>query len=272
MAEPLVIGASLTVDGLGRWRDWLWEVDRDLELQSFHAAAVLDGDWRPLADRARALLAGYRGRIGIHGPFLGFTIHSADPAVRAVAARRIDQGLDVCAHLGATQMVIHSPYTTWDSENLDNYPATRARVIEAVHATLGRAVQRAGTLGVEIVIENISDSQPMDRLILAESFGAAAVAVSLDTGHAHWAHRRLGAPAVDRHVQMVARRLRHVHLQDSDGAADRHWCPGEGSVPWAAVLRALVALPHRPRLVMELRDDAQLKAGLAHLAATGLAR
>jgi hypothetical protein len=70
--EPLVIGAALTVPWIETWRDWLFEADRDVEVQSFHAAEVLDGDWRPLADRARAALAGHRGRIGIHGPFWGF--------------------------------------------------------------------------------------------------------------------------------------------------------------------------------------------------------
>jgi sugar phosphate isomerase/epimerase len=184
----------------------------------------------------------------------------------------MDQGLDVCAHLGATQMVIHSPYATWDTANLDNYPGTRDRVMGNVHATLDAAVKRAEALGVEIVIENISDTNPADRLALADSFGSEAVKVSLDTGHAHWAHVAQGAPAVDFHAMAVGRRLAHVHLQDSDGVADRHWCPGEGTIRWAAVLRALAGMPLRPRLVMELRDPARVADGLAHLAATGLAR
>lgn len=32
--------------------------------------------------------------------------------------------------------------------------------------------------------------------------------------------------------------LAHVHLQDVDGHADRHWAPGEGEIEWTAVFRA----------------------------------
>jgi len=81
-----VIGAALTNAELTVWRDWILEKDRDLELQSFHSAAALDGDWRPLADQVKELLAGYNGRLGIHGPFWGFTVHSSDPLVRKPSA------------------------------------------------------------------------------------------------------------------------------------------------------------------------------------------
>ena len=38
---------------------------------------------------------------------------------------RIDRAIDVCEKLGATQMVLHSPYDNWDQANLDNRPADR---------------------------------------------------------------------------------------------------------------------------------------------------
>lgn len=61
---------------------------------------------------APSLRAGHGGRLRIHGPFWGFTVASKDPEVRALVRRRMDQGLDAAAELGAIQMVIHSPYTT----------------------------------------------------------------------------------------------------------------------------------------------------------------
>jgi sugar phosphate isomerase/epimerase len=77
------------------------------------------------------------------------------------------QGLDVCAHLQATQMVIHSPFTTWDYNNLDLYPEARAAVVERAHATLQGVVRRAEDLGVVLVIENIEDKDPHARVELA---------------------------------------------------------------------------------------------------------
>ncbi|MFN6978725.1 MAG: sugar phosphate isomerase/epimerase family protein, partial [Gemmobacter sp.] len=265
-----VIGAAMPTSALETYRDWILEKNRDLEIQSFINAEVLNGDWQPLADQTRRLLDGYTGRLGIHGPFWGLNIAALDPDVRSVVARRMDQGLDVCAAIGATQMVIHSPYTTWDYNNIDNYPGGRARLIEAAHATIGAAVKRAGDQGVVLVIENIEDIDPLDRLRLAESFGSDAVRVSVDTGHAQYAHGSTGAPPVDYYITAAGAMLDHIHLQDAEGYADRHWSLGEGTIRWAQVFRAIAALPVRPRLLLELRDNTQIPASMAFLAAEGL--
>ncbi|MCO8146117.1 sugar phosphate isomerase/epimerase [Rhodovulum tesquicola] len=269
MALP-VIGAALDTAGLEIWRDWILEKNRDLELQAFHTAAVLDGDWSAEAAHTRKLLDGYTGRLGIHGPFWGFGIATSDPEVQRVVARRMDQGLDVCAAVGATHMVIHSPYTTWDYKNLDNYPDNRRNLMDNVHACIGAAVRRAEDQGVTLVMENIEDIDPRDRQRLVESFGSPALRLSLDTGHAHYAHGSTGAPPVDYFVTAAGALLDHVHLQDADGHADRHWAIGEGTILWPAVFRAIAALEVRPRLILELGDKAGIRASMDYLARMGL--
>ncbi|MFC7607601.1 apurinic/apyrimidinic endonuclease family protein [Teichococcus aestuarii] len=109
MTDKPILGAALTLKGITQHRDWLLEKQRDLEIQDLHSAEVLDGDWRPVAERLRALLDGHTGRVGLHGPFWGFKIDSHDPEIRAVVRRRLLQGLEACAAVGATQMVVHSP-------------------------------------------------------------------------------------------------------------------------------------------------------------------
>ncbi|TBW35213.1 sugar phosphate isomerase/epimerase [Siculibacillus lacustris] len=270
--RPLpLLGAALTLDTLALHRDWIFERQRDLELQDFCFAEVLSGDWRSRADAARTALAGYRGRLGIHGPFWSLPLAADDPEIRAVVARRMAQGLDVCEAIGATQMVIHSPYTTWDHANLDEHRDARARLIERAHLTLDAAVARARDIGTTLVIENIEDKDPHARVELAASFDAAVVRVSLDTGHAHYAHGSTGAPPVDRYVQAAGAALDHVHIQDADGYADRHWLPGEGTVAWPAVFRAVAKYCDRPRLLIEVKDQVGLRRGADHLVGLGLA-
>ena len=167
-------------------------------------------------------------------------------------------------------MVIHSPYSTWDHNNLDNNPGARDQVIENVHATIGAAVKRAEDMGVVLVIENIEDKDPAERVRLAESFDSPAVRVSIDTGHANYAHGSTGAPPVDYYVTAAGEMLNHVHLQDTDGYADRHWSLGEGNIRWDAVFRALGRLEVAPRLVLELKDKDQIPASMAYLEAEGL--
>lgn len=272
MTDLPVLGAAMTLPDYEKHQALMTELPRDLELQDFIFADVLNGDWRDLAGKAKTLLAGHQGRVGIHGPFMGFTIDTADPDVRDVVTRRLLQGLDVCETLGATHMVVHSPFTTWDHNNLDNSPNGRDRMTELCHLTLDPVVRRAEDIGCELVIENIEDKDPHDRVRLADSFKSDSVAVSIDTGHAHYAHGSTGAPPVDYYIHAAGNRLRHIHLQDADGYADRHWTLGQGTIQWEAVFDALKSLTSTPRLIIELRDNAGLPASIGYLNALGLAR
>ncbi|MHC2480703.1 sugar phosphate isomerase/epimerase [Rhizobium leguminosarum] len=168
-------------------------------------------------------------------------------------------------------MVIHSPFTSWSYNNLDDNAGAREALVERTHMTLRDAVRRAEDIGCTMVIENIEDKDPHIRVALAESFNSPAVAVSIDTGHAHYAHGYTGAPPVDYYVKAAGNRLQHVHLQDADGYADRHWSLGEGSIHWHAVFRALAKLESNPRLIIEIKDKSKIPASAAYLASIGVA-
>jgi sugar phosphate isomerase/epimerase len=266
-----ILGAALSATTLPLHRDWLFGLNRDLEIQDFDDAAFLNGDWRPHAAHMRQLLDGHKGRVGIHGPFWGFAIDSQDPDVRAVVQKRQSQGLDVCEALGATHMVVYSPYTTWDYYNFDDNPGSRGDIVDRVHETLRPAVARAETMGVTLVIENIEDIDPQSRVKLTQSFDSTAVRVSLDTGHAYYAHGTNGAPPVDYYVEAAGDMLAHVHLQDADGYADRHWLPGDGTLNWRSLFRAMARYQSDPRLIIEVKDQINLMCGVEYLVSLGVA-
>ena len=267
---PPVIGACLPVEEIPNYRDWLFDKDRDLEIQSFTQAAVLDGDWRPLAEEAVRLLDGHKGRRGIHGPFWGLSLSSPDPEIQRVVSDRILQGLEVCEALGATQMVLHSPFTHWTVNNFPRYDAWRNGVWDSMTKTLKIGVKRAEDLGVTIVLENIEDPDPSDRVAFVRDYASPALRVSIDTGHAECARGMHGAPPVDYFVRAAADTLHHVHLQDCDGYADRHWAPGQGTIRWHSVFRALSDIDAHPHLVLELRDYAMIPTAMAFLEREGL--
>jgi sugar phosphate isomerase/epimerase len=266
-----VLGAALALDNLALHRDWILEHQRDVELQAFFKPEALDGDFGPDVARARSILDGHTGRLGIHGPFWGFSIASHDAAIRRVVTDRFLKALEICEQVKANQMVIHSPATTWGFNNLQAFPDETAKLIERTHLTLEKVVKRAEDIGVTLVIENIEDRDPAERVRLAQSFNSERVKVSIDTGHAHYAHVSTGAPPVDIYVIAAGDMLEHVHLQDADGFADRHWLPGEGTVNWIAIFKALEKLTSNPRLVLEVRDQPAVLKGARHLVELGLA-
>lgn len=266
-----VVGAQLSVLDLVRHRDWVFEKDRDLELPEFCMADILANP-DPFLDMAKRALDGWNGRLGIHGPFAGFELDVKDREIRALVQKRIDQALDVCEALNARQMVLHSPYDRWDQCNLDNTPGGRDKRCSAILETLAPALTRAQDLGVQIVLENIKDTDPADRLAVVKAADTPALALSVDTGHAHWAHWVDGAPPVDRFISSAGTQLGHVHLQDTDGWADRHWPLGEGNIVWPAVFKALAGCDASPHLIVEINDFDRVEASVAHLASLGLAQ
>ncbi len=271
MPELPVIGAQLSVLDLPAHRDWLAECDRDLELPEFSLPDILRAP-EPFIDMARAALDGWRGRLGIHGPYSGFELDVTDRELRGLVQGRLMAALDVCAALGAVQMVIHSPHDAWDADNADVTPRARRAGIGAVVDTLAPVLARARDQGVVLVLENVRDTDPEFRAAVVAAADSAALKLSVDTGHAFWAHRSQGAPDAAGFIRAAGADLAHVHLQDSDGRADRHWPLGEGDEDWPAVMAAIAASGARPHLIVELRDFSRAPASVAHLSVLGLGR
>ena len=143
-------------------------------------------------------------------------------------------------------------------------------MIARVHQTIGRVAKRAAEIKCALVIENIFDLHPGPWIELVRSFASDYVRASIDVGHAFVMHRAGGAPP-DAFVREAGPLLEHVHVQDSDGLSDRHWCPGDGEVNWFALFEALRDLKHQPRLLLELREYDRICDGAAFLAARGFA-
>lgn len=268
---PLKIGACLRSAEIARHRDWLFDAERDIELQDFMTHAALGAERADRVAAARTALAGHRGRIGIHGPYEGLDIDNKDAELRPLITARFLRALEAAEAVGARQMVLHSPYRAWFANNRLVAPDYVQSKLARIHDVLGAVVRRAEACGVTLVIENIEDVDPATRRALVDSFASPAIALSIDTGHAQLARRMSGAPPVDYFVRDAGAQLAHVHLQDVDGHADRHWAPGEGEIEWHAVFRALNDCPAQPHLVLELRDKADIPKGFGYLRDLGLA-
>lgn len=267
---PLV-GAAMPIAELPKHLAWLLEGQRDLELWDASYGDVLDGEWRSLVREARRLLDGYTGRLGIHGPWNGVPLTCPDARVRALASDRLKQGLEFAGALGATHMVIHSPFDFFGSPHVAHTrSAGLGEEIELAHMTLANILPIAEQIGCALVVEVCSDTSTRPLIELVRSFPGDTVRLSLDVGHA-LVMQRCGGPPADQWVRDGAEILAHLHLQDNDGLLDRHWAPGEGNLNWYALFEALAEIDSQPRILLELANTDKIAAGAAYLAGRGLA-
>ena len=271
MTLPL-LGAALSLEDVPALQAWICDAGRPVEMQDFVAPEVIAGDCSDRIEGWRRALQGHGGPRGLHGPFLGLDIASVDGDVRAVVQRRLIRGLEIAEALAASHMVVHSPFTHWHFLNYATYPTLRADLCSAAADCLAPVLDRAAAVGCTVMLENIDDASPADRTDLVAMLDHPNLMVSVDTGHAELAHGRYGAPPVVDFIAASAGRIGHVHLQDADGYADRHWHPGEGRIPWGPVFEALAHSAPAARLILEVaRHTHRLPETVAALASRGLA-
>lgn len=271
MTLPL-LGTAVTLATYPPIRDWVCGPGRALEIQDFCGIGVLERDYSDLLTAWLTQLDGHSGPRGIHGPFFGLDISNPDAEMRAVIQKRMLQSLLVVEALNADLMVIHSPFNHWHQLNRANYVDVYPGLMDAAATCLAPVLARAAEIGCTLVLENCDDTDPVARVDLVRQIGHPNLQVSIDTGHADICHGRYDAPHVVDYIAAAAGYLDHVHLQDVDGYADRHWHPGDGRIAWQPVFGALATLKERPRLTLEVRSDLQrLPATVARLEGMGLA-
>ncbi len=262
---PLVVGAAMRSIDLPTYRDWLLEKQRDVEIQDAISPEVLDGDWKANAAAVNDALDGHTGRRGIHGPFLTLTIAPQDPKLQQLVVDRLKQGLEFAAEIGGTHMVIHSP-VTYLGQPVNKPKSTMSRMQE----TLAEVVPFAQQANCTLMVENIFGYRPDWHAEMVRGVESNFVRVSIDTGHAYITSLQYGAPP-DVWIRRAGDLLGHVHLQDTDGMYDRHWAAGQGQIRWHSVFKALQALDHHPRLIIEMMQKEDIPVCAKYFVDEGLA-
>jgi len=205
-----------------------------------------------------------------------------DPEIQKVVQKRLLQSLDYCEAVGATHMVVHSPYQLLGDPVITSATDLGIGDSKALAMdTLLPAVKRAEQIGCTLVIECIFDRHPLVLVDFVRSFQSEFVRMSVDVGHAFINHTWQGAPPPDIWVREAGSLLGHVHLQDTDGWSDRHWAPGDGKMHWApgdgkigwdALFTAIHDVKANPRLILELKDLKAIPKGHRFLVEQGLGR
>lgn len=188
-----------------------------------------------------------------HAPFADdIDITSLDTRLRTRACDEISLAMEAAARLGVRYFVLHP-----GPEASDLPRAERLDRMENAAASLDRAASRCDELGLRLVLENmlphLFSGHVRELLWLLGALASTAVGICLDTGHAflsgdlaNVAHKLSG------HLWMV-------HASDTRGTYDDHLPPGDGVVPWEALMRQLHASRFDGAFVLEIANGGPIE-------------
>jgi len=163
-------------------------------------------------------------------------------------SRRIDAMDEIKRALESAEKIPFRNLVLHLGEHSDSWSP---RTIENALTALEHLGAFARPLGVRLLLENLrNEPTTPEHLVEILQFGHLNnVGVCLDLGHAHLT---VGIPAA---IGTLDGRIASVHVHDNKGVKDDHLWPGDGSIDWAATVKALQDFPTPPAIVLEIHHS-----------------
>jgi sugar phosphate isomerase/epimerase len=175
-------------------------------------------------------------------PYFEPSLISPNPQHRADRMQLILKTLGFAKAIGAKNISITS------GRCLGGMPpqsATR-QFAESIQPILDRAHQLDVNVGIEcepgLFIEYVSE---LDQWIGKDSSGR--LGANLDLGHSYVLGEEVGFA-----IELLGKNIWNMHVEDIPNRKHYHMIPGEGTMPWLAIRRALDAIKYDRYLTVEL--------------------
>jgi sugar phosphate isomerase/epimerase len=212
-------------------------------VELWHSAVLHD---EQVLGQLRRLAAGCVSSV--HGPFgSSLDISSSDEDVRLAGVAASLSAADLLAKLGGKTLVVHgsTPVEASDAVERTNRCA----------ASLGQIADHCLNLGIGVAVELLAgpfvggSAESLAQVLrLADRVN---IGVCIDVNHAFPPESLIPT------VEILAPRILGLHISDYDGVNELHRLPGEGTIDWRALIRALRKVGYRGAFTYEARFEAE---------------
>jgi len=206
-----------------------WFRDSELKLHSLHSPMYTDEYWGR---------SGPDTHINITEHAKGNRIKWVDEIKRAIEVAELVPFRYLIQHLGVN-----------DQEYSD-------RTADAAYSSLDELGVFARQRGVEILLENIrNDLASATRLRQFNDMTHLNLNYVFDAGHAHI------VAGVEHEFEIMAPRIRSLHVHDNDGTKDLHLFPqtAGGTIDWSRTMKLLRSRPGQYPLLLELKEVPEME-------------
>jgi len=182
----------------------------------------------------------------INMPNVDLNVAAATLEMRQMTLGLLRQFISLAGDLGA-QAVVLGP-----GKPNPLMPMPKASMLEHFHSALRELVPLAANCGTAIVVENMPFAflPRIDELLAAlDEHGEPNVGVVYDVANGHFVKEDIAAS-----LRLCARRLKVVHVSDTNQALYRHDAVGLGTVDFTSVPPVLREIGFTGRPVLEIID------------------
>ena len=216
-----------------------------IEIAEYCTAWNMDDEFTATDASVQVKLDGIERKV-LHAPFNELFPCAIDRKARALAAERYRQAIELAKRYGSTKVIIHGGYNPWIY-----YP-----VWYVEQSILFWKEFLKEDPGVEIVLENVLETEPQWLLDIAKGVDDPRLKLCLDIGHVN-AYSKI--PLVD-WQESWAPYLSHFHIHNNDGSRDQHNALNDGNIPMKDfLLRAEELCPNATFTFELMKDEPSMK-------------
>ena len=188
----------------------------NLEIAEYCTAWNMDDEFTATDASVQIKLDGIERNV-LHAPFNELFPCAIDKKARILAADRYRQAIELAKRYGSTKVIIHGGYNPWIY-----YP-----VWYVEQSILFWKAFLKEDPGVEIVLENVLETEPQWLLDIVKGVDDPRVKLCLDIGHVN-AYSKIPLIAW---LESWAPYLSHFHIHNNDGSRDQHNALIDGTIP-----------------------------------------
>ena len=188
----------------------------NLEIAEYCTAWNMDEEFAVTDEAVKKKLAGI-SRSVLHGPYNELFPCAIDKKARELASQRYRQAIRLAKRYGSSKVIVHGGYNPWIY-----YP-----VWYKEQSILFWKEFLKEDPGVEIVLENVLETDPRWLADIVEGVDDPRLRLCLDIGHVN-AYSEVSLPDW---LESWAPRISHFHIHNNDGTRDQHNPVFAGSIP-----------------------------------------
>lgn len=200
----------------------------------------------------------------IHAPIWDINIASHISNFRNISVNQIKWSMDLAQNLGSKLIVLHPGHMPPFLFVTSLREKCKMNFINSLQILLNYSLETGVPIGLENIPLNLSFCHTLEHLIeYTNRF--ENLKVTLDIAHAYIIEnflqliepQKASPPPEEKIAEAIIKLRKHIiniHLHDNDGSFDQHKIPGEGTINFKPIMKALKEINYNALITLETQS------------------